>query len=98
MEIIKNEKKIACFEINEDNLEFIVRSRKKGDKFKPFGSSMKKLKDIMIDLKIPADMRDNIPLVVFQDKILWIAGYKRSDFYPVNEHSKNVVCFKLKEV
>ena len=52
----------------------------------------------MIDLKIPVDMRDNIPLVVFQDKILWVAGYKRSAYFPINENSKKVICFEIKEV
>lgn len=97
---IKNEKKIVCFDIGkiDKDTKFIIRNRKKGDRFKPFGSSEKKLKDVMIDLKIPADMRDSIPLVVFQDKILWVAGYKRSAYFPINEKSKNVICFEIKEV
>ncbi len=97
---IKDEKKVACFDIGkiDKNTKFIIRNRMKGDRFKPFGSSEKKLKDVMIDLKIPVDMRDNIPLVVFQDKILWVAGYKRSAYFPINENSKKVICFEIKEV
>ena len=98
LEDLKNEKEMVCFDIDSKDIEFKIRQRKKGDRFKPFGSSWKKLKDVMIDLKIPADMRDNIPLLTFKDKILWIIGYKRSDLYPINENSKNVICFKLKEV
>ncbi|WP_457640322.1 tRNA lysidine(34) synthetase TilS [Persephonella sp.] len=94
---LKNEKKVVCFDI--DAKEFIVRNRKKGDRFLPYGRKKeKKLKDVMIDLKIPSDMRDNIPLVVYGDKILWIAGHKRSAYFPVKENSKSVICFELEEV
>lgn len=57
-----------------------------------------KLKDVMIDLKIPSDMRENIPLVVYGNKILWIAGYKRSAYFPVTEKGKKLICFELEEV
>jgi len=97
---LKDEKKKVCFQI--DNMEdavFIIRNRRRGDRFKPFGRKKeKKLKDVMIDLKIPSDMRENIPLVVFGNKILWIAGYKRSAYFPVTGEGKKLICFELEEV
>jgi len=95
---ILNDKSLVCFEIS-DNLTLKIRPRKRGDRFLPFGrSSEKKLKDVMIDLKIPKDMRDTIPLLVYEDKILWIIGYKRSGYFPINKNSKNIICFKAEEV
>jgi len=99
MEKLKEEKKIACFDIGEAEPLFVVRSRKKGDTFLPFGhKSEKKLKDIFIQLKIPRFMRDTIPLVEFRNKILWIVGYKRSGHYPVSDKTEKMVCFEIKEV
>ncbi len=96
---MKDEKKFVCFDIGEENPEFVIRNRKEGDKFLPFGKKTeKKLKDIMIDLKIPKFMRDTIPLLEFRNKILWVIGHKRSGYYPVNEKSKKVICFEIKEV
>ncbi len=97
---LKYAKNKVCFKyIPQMEEGFIIRNRRKGDKFIPFGkSSEKKLKDIFIDLKVPKSERDKVPLVVFQDKILWIAGYKRSAFYPVDKSSKKTICFELKEV
>ncbi len=92
---------IECFDIPDykEDEEFIIRTRKKGDKFVPFGKkSEKKLKDILINLKIPKNMRENIPLLVFRNKILWVIGYKRSAYFPVKRDSKNLVCFEFKEV
>ncbi len=97
---IKNEKNVVCFDIPDlnENTLFIVRNRKEGDRFKPFGSSEKKLKDVFINLKVPKNMRKNIPLVIFRDKILWLAGYKRSAYFPIKENSKQIICFEIKEV
>ncbi len=98
---LKNEKNMVCFEIPDikDKEFFVVRNRKPGDRFIPFGrSSERKLKDVMIDLKIPKSMRESIPLLVFRDKILWIVGYKRSAHYPVSNKGKTLVCFEVKEV
>ncbi|RUM59251.1 MAG: tRNA lysidine(34) synthetase TilS [Persephonella sp.] len=97
---IKNEKRVVCFEIEEQKPTFLIRNRKKGDRFIPFKHKKeKKLKDVMIDLKIDRNMRDIIPLLVYKDKILWIVGYKRSNYYLLNEnsHSKNIVCFEILE-
>ncbi len=95
---IFNDKNFVCFDLPENSV-FEIRNRKKGDRFLPFGrSSEKKLKDVMIDLKIPKDMRDTIPLLTYGNKILWIVGYKRSGYFPVEKNSKKIVCFELKEV
>ncbi|WP_293445404.1 tRNA lysidine(34) synthetase TilS [Persephonella sp.] len=96
---MEDEKRFVCFDISEENPEFIIRNRKEGDKFLPFGKKTeKKLKDILIDLKIPKYMRDTIPLLEFRNKILWVIGHKRSGYYPVDEKSKKVICFEIKEV
>jgi len=98
---LKNEKNMVCFDIPDlmEDENFVIRNRRKGDRFVPFGRSYeKKLKDVMIDLKIPKSMRDSIPLLVFRDKILWIVGYKRSAHYPVSDKSSKLVCFEVKEV
>ncbi len=98
---LKNEKNMVCFDIPDlmEDETFVIRNRRKGDRFVPFGrSSEKKLKDVMVDLKIPKSMRESIPLLVFRDKILWIVGYKRSAHYPVSDKSSKLVCFEVKEV
>ncbi len=97
---IKNEKRVVCFQIEEEKPTFLIRNRKKGDRFIPFKHKKgKKLKDIMIDLKINRNMRDIIPLLVYKNKILWIVGYKRSNYYLINKnsHPKNIVCFEILE-
>ncbi len=101
MDKLKNEHIFVCFDIPDLKVdeEFIIRNRKAGDRFIPYGkNSEKKLKDVMMKLKIPKYMRQSIPLLVFRNKILWIIGHKRSALYPVKESSNKLVCFEVKEV
>lgn len=63
-------------------LPLIVRTRKKGDKIivKNLGGS-KKVKDILINEKIPIELRDELPVVTdSKDTILWLPGVKKSKF------------------
>ena len=51
----------------------------------------KKLKDIFIDLKIPRENRNNIPILCFDDKISWIVGYKTSQLLRVTKDTKKIL-------
>jgi tRNA(Ile)-lysidine synthase len=63
---------------------FTLRNRRQGDRFRPLGMSHdKKLKDLLIDRKIPSASRDRIPLVVWQGTIVWVAGVEVSELFKV---------------
>jgi len=63
---------------------FTVRNRRDGDRFQPLGlSADKKLKDFLIDRKIAADLRDRIPLLLWNGAIAWVAGVEVSERFRV---------------
>jgi tRNA(Ile)-lysidine synthase len=63
---------------------FIVRNRRDGDRFRPLGMAHdKKLKDLLIDRKIAATFRDRIPLLLWNDTIVWVAGVEVSELFKV---------------
>ena len=63
---------------------FLVRNRRDGDRFHPLGlPSDKKLKDFLIDRKIAADVRDRIPLLLWNGAIAWVAGVEVSERFRV---------------
>lgn len=66
----------------------VVRSRREGDVFAPFGSGEKKLKEYMIDRKIPRQERDAIPLVATGKRIIWVVGFAISRDFAVEEEEK----------
>lgn len=63
---------------------FVVRNRRSGDRFQPLGLARpKKLKDFLIDRKIDAELRDRLPLLVWNGEIVWIAGVEVSERFKV---------------
>jgi tRNA(Ile)-lysidine synthase len=53
---------------------FIVRNRRPGDRF-----GAKKLKELLIDRKIEAEVRDRLLLLLWNDEIVWVAGVGTSE-------------------
>jgi tRNA(Ile)-lysidine synthase len=65
---------------------FVVRNRREGDRFQPLGMARdKKLKDFFIDRKIARDVRDSIPLLLWNDQIVWVGGIAISDAFQVTD-------------
>ncbi|MCL6471304.1 MAG: tRNA lysidine(34) synthetase TilS [Firmicutes bacterium] len=75
-----------------------VRTRKPGDAFMPFGMvGEKKLQDFLVDEKVPRRERDRIPIVVGDDKVIWVAGFRIDDRFKVTEDTKQVLVLKLRQ-
>jgi len=67
----------AYFDYNATGNQLAVRQRKRGDRFQPLGMEQeKKLQDFMVDVKIPKDWRDRIPIVYSPQHILWVVGWR----------------------
>lgn len=70
-----------------------IRSRNDGDRMIPIGmTSEKKVKDILINEKVPKEKRDTIPLVLHNEEIVWIAGIKGNEKYKNSDYKS---CVKL---
>jgi len=78
-------------------LPLVVRARKSGDLFYPFGfGKRKKLQDFFVDEKIPRDERDSIPIVLSGDNIVWIAGYRADERFRVTAETKKIALLEIK--
>ncbi|AYF53815.1 tRNA lysidine(34) synthetase TilS [Clostridium novyi] len=87
---------IKYFDYDKINRDIKLRYRNNGDKFVPLGmKGTKKLKDLFINLKIPKEKRDIIPLIVFDDEISWIVGYRISDKFKINKNTKRILKIKI---
>lgn len=75
----------------------VLRTRQSGDRFSPLPHGSKKLKDYMIDGKIPRELRDRIPLVADGAQILWIVGCRMSEAYKVTEETKRILQITIRE-
>jgi tRNA(Ile)-lysidine synthase len=76
--------------------KIIVRSRRDGDKFNPLGmKGSKKIQDLMVDEKIPAEARDSVPIIESGGKIVWVAGLRMDERAKVTSKTKKVVKLEL---
>lgn len=57
----------------------------------------KKLKEFLIEQKIPKEKRDRIPLLVIGNEVLWIIGYRRSESYFVTNETGKILEIQCKE-
>lgn len=70
-----------------------LRTRENGDYIR-IKNGTKKLQNLFTDLKIPISERDNIPLLVDGDEVVWVIGYRINEAYKVTEDTKKVVEIK----
>ncbi len=73
----------------------VWRYREDGDVFTKFGGGSKKLKSYLIDKKIPARLRDNIPVLASGNDILIIAGVEISDKIKIDSSLNNYAVVEL---
>jgi len=96
---IPNDKNVKCFDRDLIKGKLCIRNRKNGDKFNPFGmKGTKKVKDYFIDEKIPKDLRDEIPLLMDDENIIWILGFATSEAYRITENTKNILIVDYKKL
>lgn len=75
-----------------DDSTLALRTRMPGDRFQPLGMSRaKKLKDFMIDEKIPGSLRDGVPLVITSRGIAWVVGWRIAEWARINDSDDECV-------
>ena len=86
----------AVFDGEKIPSPLIVRPLKAGDRIRPFGlDADKKMKEILIDRKVPREERWGRPVVCdAEGKILWIPGVLRSAHAPVTPKTKRMVVLR----
>lgn len=93
-------KKKNKIHIDADKIKYplTLRKWKRGDIFYPFGmKSSKKLSDFFIDEKINRNQKENIWLLVSDDKIVWIIGLRMDDRFKITETTKNILEVSLNQ-
>lgn len=87
---------MAVFDLAQIQGELSIRSRQPGDRITPIGmEGSKKVKDILIDQKIPRGMRDGVPIIADREGILWLPGIRRSNRALVTDDTKQQLVLQL---
>jgi tRNA(Ile)-lysidine synthase len=80
------------FDYDKINSGFLVRKRQKGDYFVlDQDGHRKKLSDYMINEKIPARLRDRIPLLAKESEVIWLVGGRISATVKVTKDTTHIM-------
>ena len=75
---------------------FVLRTRQNGDKIK-VNSGTKKVKDLLIDEKIPTSKRDELLLLEKDNEIINIFGVKKSHTLLQSKNNNILITLREKE-
>ncbi len=83
----------AIFDAGLFSSTLVVRTRRNGDCFSPFGvqSRTRKLKAFLNEKKVPIRMRDSLPIVVNDETLAWVPGFGISEFYKVTDTTTSIL-------
>ena len=93
---IEEKKYTKCFDCDKIKDGLVLRTRRSGDYLRVTAKGgKKKLKDYMIDAKIPKEERDSILLLADGPEIWWVVGYRRGESGRVGEDTKAVLQIQI---
>lgn len=91
-ERIEEKKYTKCFDCDKIKDGLMLRTRRSGDYLRVTASGgKKKLKDYMIDAKIPKEERDSILLLADGPEIWWVVGYRVGESARVRKDTKTIL-------
>jgi tRNA(Ile)-lysidine synthase len=82
----------AVIDADKVRLPLHVRSRREGDRYRPFGApGRKKLKEIMRAKGIPAGERNRLPVFLSGGKIIWVPGLPVSEDFKITPATQHIL-------
>ena len=87
------------FDYDKMKESLVIRSRMEGDFLTIVDGAgnivHKSLKKYMVTEKIPRQLRDEIPVVAEGSHVLWLTGWRISEYFKVGENTKRILQVKL---
>lgn len=68
-----------------------VRYRKEGDRIFLDEKHSKKLKEVFIEQKVPKDLREKVPVFLYNNQIFWIYNVKKSYIPKINQNVSKLI-------
>ena len=84
---------VGWFDAEKISGNLVLRTRRAGERFAPkgMGGKHKSLHEFMIDEKIPRHLREFIPILADEEKILWVVGYRADERARVTAETQNIL-------
>jgi tRNA(Ile)-lysidine synthase len=84
------------FDFDTISYPLTVRGFLPGDRFCPLGMKgrHKKLQDFFVDMKVPKEKRNHVPLLVCPAGIVAVIGFRQDERFKVTETTKRILCLQ----
>ena len=89
LDIPKQKNQYLLYTLYNDIIE--VRYRKDGDRIFLDEKHSKKVKEVFIEQKIPKDMRDRLPIFLYNNNIFWIYNVKKAYIPKINKNINKLI-------
>lgn len=90
---------VKYFDFKKVSGKLRIRNRRNGDKIRMLGlGGAKKIKDLFIDLKIPKEKREEIPIVEDAKGILWVVDHRISEDYKLTLLSDKILRIEVNRI
>ena len=89
LDIPKQKNQYLLYALYNDIIE--VRYRKDGDRIFLDEKHSKKVKEVFIEQKIPTDMRDRLPIFLYNNNIFWIYNVKKAYIPKINKNINKLI-------
>jgi tRNA(Ile)-lysidine synthase len=88
---------VAALDLDKLTFPLFIRTWRNGDYFSPLGmQGKKKVSDFIIDEKIPLNLKRQILVLVSDEDIAWVIGYRINDNFKITPQTRRV--YQLKKV
>lgn len=90
-------KNFAYIDLSENDLDFVLRTRRDGDIINPLGmKGSMKLKKYLISKSVPQHKKDNLILLCKENEVFWVAGLGLSNKIHVTDKPTHKISIKHK--
>lgn len=90
----KEKREYKFIDYDKINGRFVFSSRNPGDKIR-LKVGTKKVKDVIINMKIPRENRGSLFLLRDDEEIILIDKYRISDLYKIDENTDKILCVQI---
>jgi len=94
-EIDADDRRVEAADADRIRFPLSLRNRRIGDRFTPLGMEFPvRLKDFLINERIPYSERDDVPLLCDRERILWVVGHRLSNDVRITETTRRVLVMR----
>lgn len=91
-------KQDVCLDFDKLKKPLFIRSRQNGDRFHPLGiKGSKKIKDYFIDIKLPLNERNKVPILAADNEIYALLDFKVSRLASVSRETQRILRISKEE-